>query len=109
MEEAILNKTEEIIKLLDNNDNIKKLKVLKQKIDNDEEIKTLIDRSKRQEALYKKGKITNNEFLTIKKELYDNLLYREFHALELELSYLILYFEHRLSSLIDTRLCKKSY
>ena len=57
MEEAILNKTEEIIKLLDNNDNIKKLKVLKQKIDNDEEIKTLIDRSKRQEALYKKEKL----------------------------------------------------
>ena len=76
MEMNIDRKLNELINLLDNEDNIKKIKKLKTKI-TDEEINLI-------------NEYRNNPTITNKKKLYDNKIINEYLICESNINYLIM-------------------
>ena len=106
MEEAILVKTNQVIETLDKDKNIIRLKQLTKEINSDEQLVALINDFNIKKELYQKGKINNDQFLILKKKLFSSPLFNEYNTLYLELNYLLIYFDNKLSSLLDVKSCK---
>ena len=91
----IIKKTYELIDTLDNSDNIKKLSYYKDKVINDKYILDLIN---------KYNNCNNNEEkITIKKELYNNINYKKYIENYNELNYIIMDINNRIKKITNTK------
>ena len=93
----IMNKTYELIDVLDNSSLIKDLTYYKNKILDNKKLCELIDKGNKEEAKY--------VLISIKKELYEYLEYREYMRLYNELSFIIMDINSRFKSLFNERMC----
>ena len=91
-------KMEELLKLLDNDERVIKLKKLKNKLFLDQE---LLDKVSRLQHL----DIYSDEYKELKKELFLNQDYVEYQHLENEIHLLILEMNQRLKKLTNERKC----
>jgi cell fate (sporulation/competence/biofilm development) regulator YlbF (YheA/YmcA/DUF963 family) len=106
MNEEIINKINDVINLLDDNHNVKELKRLKKAMDNDEQINNLIVNFKLQKEKYEQEKVISEEFVSVKKDLYNHPLVNQYLFYEGRLSYFVLYFNQKMSSLTDFKSIK---
>ena len=93
----IMNKTYELIDVLDNSSLIKDLTFYKNKILNNKELCSLIERGNREEDKY--------VLMSIKKDLYNNFEYSEYMRLYNELNYIVMDINSRYKSLFNDRMC----
>ena len=93
----IMEKTYELIDVLDNSSLIKDLTYYKNKILDNKKLCELIDKGNKEEDKY--------VLMSIKKELYEYLEYREYMRLYNELSFIIMDINSRFKSLFNERMC----
>ena len=98
MDIDIINKLDEIISIIDNSKDIKRLLELKNKILSDNNLKDKLDR-------IKKLDIYTNEYKILKNELLSNKDIKEYKFLENELYLLTLSINKKLNELTNKRLC----
>lgn len=98
MDIDIINKLDEIISIIDNSKDIKRLLELKNKILSDSNLKDKLDR-------IKKLDIYTNEYKILKNELLSNKDIKEYKSLENELYLLTLSINKELNELTNKRLC----
>ena len=91
-------KMEELLKLLDNDERVIKLKKLKKKLFLDLELLDKVSRLQRLD-------IYSDEYKELKKELFLNQDYVEYQHLENEIQLLILEMNQRLKKLTNERKC----
>ena len=93
----IINKTYELIDVLDSSSLIKDLTYYKNKILENKKLYELIDRGNKEEDKY--------VLMSIKKELYEYLEYREYMRLYNELSFIVMDINSRFKALFNERKC----
>ena len=93
----IMEKTYELIDVLDNSSLIKDLTYYKNKILDNKKLCELIDKGNKEEDKY--------VLMSIKKELYEYLEYREYMRLYNELSFIVMDINSRFKSLFNERMC----
>lgn len=93
----IMEKTYELIDVLDNSSLIKDLSYYKNKILDNNKLCELIDKGNKEEDKY--------ILMSIKKELYEYLEYREYMRLYNELSFIVMDINSRFKSLFNERMC----
>ena len=93
----IMNKTYELIDVLDNSSLIRDLTYYKEKILSNEKLCALIDRGNSEDDKY--------VLMSIKKELYEYLEYREYIRLYNELMYIVMDINSRYKALFNERRC----
>jgi len=93
----IMEKTYELIDVLDNSSLIKDLTYYKNKILDNKKLCELIDRGNKEEDKY--------VLMSIKKELYEYLEYREYMRLYNELWFIVMDINSRFRSLFNERMC----
>ena len=93
----IMNKTYELIDVLDNSSLIKELTFYKNKIINNKELCELIKKGNNEEDKY--------VLMSIKKDLYNNFEYSEYMRLYNELNYIVMNINSRYKSLFNDRMC----
>ena len=93
----IMEKTYELIDVLDNSSLIKDLSYYKNKILDNKKLCELIDKGNKEEDKY--------VLMSIKKELYEYLEYREYMRLYNELSFIVMDINSRFKSLFNERMC----
>ncbi len=98
MDIDIINKLDEIISIIDNSKDIKRLLELKNKILSDNNLKDKLDR-------IKKLDMYTNEYKILKNELLSNKDIKEYKSLENELYLLTLSINKKLNELTNKRLC----
>lgn len=91
----IIKKTYELIDILDNSDIIKELSYYKDKIINDKYILDLINK-------YNNSN-NNEERITMKKELYNNINYKKYMENYNKLNYIILDINNRIKKITNTK------
>lgn len=91
--DKLIEKVENLKKELDNQENIKKIKELNNKIFLDKELISLIE----------KYKLTQNE--EIKKEIISNKLYKEYKEIETDINILILSINQKLKKITKKGKC----
>ena len=93
----VMEKTYELIDYLDNSDVIKNIEIYKNKIENNLEIKNLID----------KGNNTDDKYLLmdIKNRLYKNSDYREYISLYNEIMYMVMEINSRFMKITKVSGC----
>lgn len=91
-------KMEELLKLLDNDERVIKLKKLKKKLFLDQELLAKVSRLQHLD-------IYSDEYKELKKELFLNQDYVEYQHLENEIQLLILEMNQRLKKLTNERKC----
>ena len=91
-------KVNELIELLDNDIRIKDIEVLKNKIINNRDIITKIDKLKNLDKY-------SNEYKELKKEIFLNDDFKEFKEKEAEIDYLILEINNKLNNLVGKGKC----
>lgn len=91
-------KMEELLKLLDNDERVIKLKKLKKKLFLDQELLAKVSRLQHLD-------IYSDEYKELKKELFLNKDYVEYQHLENEIHLLILEMNQRLKKLTNERKC----
>lgn len=101
MDIDIINKLDEIISIIDNSKDIKRLLELKNKILSDNNLKDKLDR-------IKKLDIYTNEYKILKNELLSNKDIKEYKSLENELYLLTLSINKKLNELTNKRLCHEN-
>ncbi len=106
MDLATLNKIDYIIELLEKDDTIIRLRKLKTAVKGNKQLCNKINHFKQQQILYEKNQLTSNEFIKIKKDLYEHPLFSQYHILEMELNYFLIYFNNRLNKLVENKTCK---
>ena len=93
----IMEKTYELIDVLDNSFLIKDLTYYKNKILDNKKLCELIDKGNKEEDKY--------VLMSIKKDLYEYLEYREYMRLYNELSFIVMDINSRFKSLFNERMC----
>ena len=93
----IMEKTYELIDVLDSSSLIKDLTYYKNKILDNKKLCELIDKGNKEEDKY--------VLMSIKKELYEYLEYKEYMRLYNELSFIIMDINSRFKSLFNERMC----
>ena len=95
----IMNKTYELIDVLNDSSLFKKMDLYKKKIMNNERLKELID----------KGNNTDDEYilLAIKKDIYKYYEYKEYMRLYNDVMYIVMDINNRYKSLFLERKCRK--
>lgn len=93
----IMEKTYELIDVLDNSSLIKDLTYYKNKILENKKLCGLIDKGNKEEDKY--------VLMSIKKELYEYLEYREYMRLYNELSFIVMDINSRFKALFNERMC----
>ena len=93
----IINKTYELIDVLEESSLIKDLVYYKNKILNNKELCSLIDRGNKEEDKY--------VLMSIKKDLYKYLEYKEYMRLYNELNYIVMDINSRYKGLFNERGC----
>lgn len=91
----IIKKTYELIDTLDNSDIIKKLSYYKDKVINDKYILNLINK-------YNNSN-NNEEKITMKKELYNNINYKKYMDNYNKLNYIIMDINNRIKKITNTK------
>ena len=96
----IMNKTYELIDVLDNSDLFKELTIYKEKIINNRELRELIDKANKEKDKYK--------LLSLKKNLYKYEEYQEYNRIYNEIMYIVMNINSRFKSLFNNeRMCSK--
>ena len=98
MREEIEEKLDNLIELLDSDDRLKKIEILKNKLISDT---TLIGKINNLKCL----DIYSDEYKKIKKELFELEEFVDFKELETEIDYLILEINSKLKELTNERRC----
>lgn len=93
----IMNKTYELIDVLDTSSLIKDLTIYKEKIFGNKKLCNLIDSGNREEDKY--------VLMSIKKELYEYFEYREYMRLYNELNFIVMEINSRYKDLFSERRC----
>ena len=93
----IMEKTYELIDVLDNSSLIKDLTYYKNKILENNKLCGLIDKGNKEEDKY--------VLMSIKKELYEYLEYKEYMRLYNEINYIVMDINSRYKSLFNDRMC----
>jgi len=93
----IMNKTYELIDILENSSLFKDLALYKDRIMNNKELRDLIDRGNREEDEY--------VLLSIKKDLYKYDEYREYMRVYNEIMYIVMDINKRYKDLFNERKC----
>ena len=93
----IMNKTYELIDVLDSSSLIKELTYYKNKILNNKELCELIDKGNREDDKY--------VLMSIKKDLYKYIEYKKYMELYNELNFIIIDINSRYKSLFNDRSC----
>ena len=93
----IMNKTYELIDVLDNSSLIKDLTFYKNKILNNKKLCELIKKGNNEEDKY--------VLMSIKKDLYNNFEYSEYMRLYNELNYIVMDINSRYKRLFNDRMC----
>ena len=96
--EKINNKLEELIDILNNDRRVKRLKVLKEELNKDEELISKIE-------YLKKLNQYSIDYRNLKKELFQNPKFVEYKELENEISIIILEINRKLKNLTNERSC----
>lgn len=94
----IIIKTDKIIEELKNNSNIIEMIHLKDKINSDKKILKLINNLE----IHKNN---NEEYKKCKIELYNIPIVKRYIEIQNELDYIIMHFNNKLSSLVDSKVC----
>ena len=89
----------ELIDLIDNNPKILRLKYLKDKIYEDNEIKESLEKFRSLDNQY------CDEYVKLKKQILDNSLVKEYKILENELYFCVLEINKKLNTLLDRKKC----
>jgi len=100
MDIELIDKIDELIKIFENSKEIKKLLELKEKIYKNKVIKEKIDKFNTV-----KNNPYSNEYITLKKELIEMDLIKEYKLIENNLLLLTLAINKKLSSLISKKGC----
>ena len=93
----IMNKTYELIDVLENSSLFRDLALYKDRIMNNKELRDLIDRGNREEDEY--------ILLSIKKDLYKYDEYKEYMKLYNEIMYIVMDINKRYKDLFNERMC----
>ena len=93
----IINKTYELIDVLDNSFLIKELIFYKDKIINNKELGNLIDKGNRE--------LDDYVLMSIKRELYKYEEYRKYQELYNELNFIVMEINSRYKKLFNERMC----
>lgn len=100
MDIELINKLDELIDIFNDSDEVKRIKVLKEKIYKNEKLKEKIERfNKVKENPY------SNEFISLKKEILEDEEVKEFKLLENELLLLTLSINQKLNTLTKNKRC----
>ena len=94
----INDKVEELIDILNNNRRVKRLKVLKEELNKDEELISKIEYLKKLDQY-------SVDYRNLKKELFQNPKFVEYKELENEISIIILEINRKLKNLTNERSC----
>lgn len=98
MKDDINIKMNELVNLLNSDDRIRRLYVLKKELKKDDNL------IKKIELLRKYNEYTN-EYLKIKKEIFENTKFVEYKELENEINFLILEINQKLKELTNKKGC----
>lgn len=98
MKDDINIKMNELVNLLNSDDRIRRLCVLKEELKKDDNL------IKKIELLRKYNEYTN-EYLKIKKEIFENTKFVEYKELENEINFLILEINQKLKELTNKKGC----
>ncbi len=100
MNYEIATKLDDLIITIKNNLKVKRIMELKEEIYKDDELKKQLNRFHEiQDDIY------SNEYVSIKKEIIENELIKEFKILENELYFLVLEENQKMKALIDRKKC----
>ena len=99
MNELLLEKLDAFYNEINNCDEIKEIKRLKEDIYNDNNLKKLLQKYRECPNKYDK------EFIELKRQIISNPLIKRFHDLENELYFTTLEINKRLNSLVDKKEC----
>lgn len=99
---TVLEKTNETIDIIDNSYIIKRLKELNRLIDNDKEVKLLINDFNKYKDKYYKDNIINDDLISSKKELYNHKYIDEYLKIYNSLNLSIISFNKKLSLLLKS-------
>lgn len=94
----INDKVEELIDILNNDKRVKRLKVLKEELNKDEELISKIEYLKKLDQY-------SIDYRNLKKELFQNPKFVEYKELEGEISIIILEINRKLKNLTNERSC----
>lgn len=94
----INDKVEELIDILNNDRRVKRLKVLKEELNKDEELISKIEYLKKLDQY-------SVDYRNLKKELFQNPKFVEYKELENEISIIILEINRKLKNLTNERSC----
>lgn len=96
MNDEILTKIDEIINILDNSEEMKKLDLLKEKLYQDTTLMGKIDKVKIENTY-------SDNYIALKKDILDNEYFREYKSIEKELYLLIKEINMKLNFLIKEK------
>lgn len=96
MNDEILTKIDEIINILDNSEEMKKLDLLKEKLYQDTTLMKKIDKVKIENTY-------SDNYIALKKDILDNEYFREYKSIEKELYLLIKEINMKLNFLIKEK------
>ena len=95
----IINKTYELIDVLETSELFKELAIYKEKIMNNKLLRELIDKANNENDKYK--------LLSLKQELYKYDEYKEYNRIYNEIMYIVMDINSRFKSLFSERKCSK--
>lgn len=98
MNEMLLNKLDEFYEEINNNDLIKELLELKNKIYSDGELKELLDK-------YRNSNKYDPEYISLKGKIINNPLVSRYREIENELYFTTLEINQKLNTLVDKKVC----
>jgi len=93
----IIEKTYNLLDVLDNSELIKKLTSSKEKLNKDDEVLSLIKKINQE--------LNNEKKIILKKELYNNKKYKDYIDLYNELSYIVLKINNQYKKYTNTKGC----
>lgn len=99
MPQEIIEKTDELMKAIDNSSLFKNLEQSKKRLLEEELLLSKINKLKTISNKY------SNEYITLKKEILEDPIYREYKALENEVYFLTLEINKRLNQLTKKKVC----